>query len=345
MNGNFLTVPMILEDITGFSKEELDLLSLNNVTFSEDREKVASSIVAIKEGAPLMVSEVEMFSESKGSHPVELILLPLVLDGEIYGMWGAIKDIAQRKNLENELKTVREMQEASQRFLTDFVSLLTREIRQPMTTILLTLEMLDSGSFGDLNDVQNERVLQLIEIIDKLKGTLNDALDMSRNIDEDIQLDRRSVSLENLTKSNIKTRSDEVKNLGIKIIVNFPKEKVKVEVDRKAMSEVISTLINKAIKDSPKGGQVILEVEDRGEDVLFSISDSGEGMPETELEHLFDKLHLDPRREANTLSEGMNFYIAKRIVERHGGRIWCESFVGLGSTYLFIIPKVQEKEV
>ena len=64
-----------------------------------------------------------------------------------------------------------------------------------------------------------------------------------------------------------------------------------------------------------------------------------------ELKQLFDKLHMDPERESKSLSEGMNLYITKRIVERHGGRIWCESFVGLGTTYLFILPKAQEREV
>jgi PAS domain S-box-containing protein len=345
MKGNFTKVPQMLEEITGFTKEELDLLSIQSVTFTEDREKVMGSIEAIKNGAPIMVSEVELFSETNGSHPVELILLPVVASGEISGMWGTIKDISRRKNLEKELRMTREVQEASQRFMTDFVSLLTREIRQPLTTILLTLEMLDSGSFGELNDVQAERIAQLIDVIDRLKTTLNEALDMSRNIDEDIQLDRRTVSLENLIVPILEAKSGEAEAREVKIISTYPENRVKAEVDKKAITEVITNLLDRAIKDSPKEGQVILEMEEKETNVVISISDSGKGIPEMELKQLFDKLHMDPERESKSLSEGMNLYITKRIVERHGGRIWCESFVGLGTTYLFILPKAQEREV
>jgi PAS domain S-box-containing protein len=344
LNGNFLKVPPSLEEITGFSGEELDRLSLYDVTFMEDKDKIVSAMDAIKEGAPLITENIEIFSECGGSHSVELILLPLAFDGEIRGMWGVMKDVAQRMDLERELEAIQEIQNVSQRFFSDFVSLLTREIRQPLTTILLTLEMLDSGSFGELNDAQTMRVSQLIDIIDRLKNTLNDALDMSRNLDEQIKLERRSVSVEKMIGSVVASREKDISRSGIKIAVNLHNNIVKAEVDGKAIVQVISTLLDRAVRASPESGQVNIEVEEREKDLLFSISDSGAGIPENELCQLFERLPIDDEKEIGEFSEGVNLYIAKRLIEKHGGRIWCESFVGLGTTYLFTIPRSTEGE-
>jgi PAS domain S-box-containing protein len=306
VNGNFMKAPSTLEEITGFSGEELGRLSLYDVTFTEDKDKIDSALDAIKEGAPLITENISIFSENGGSHSVELILLPLTFEGEVRGMWGIMKDIVERKNLERELEVIQEIQNVSQRFFSDFISLLTREIRQPLTTILLTLEMLDSGSFGELNDAQNLRISQLIDIIDRLKTTLNDALDMSRNLDEQIKLERRSVPLEQMIRSVVASREDEIDQAGIKMALNLHEKKVKAEVDGKAIVQVISTLLDRVIRASPKSGQVNIDVEERDKDLLFSISDSGAGIPEHELCQLFERLPLDHEKEISEFSEGVN---------------------------------------
>jgi signal transduction histidine kinase len=118
---------------------------------------------------------------------------------------------------------------------------------------------------------------------------------------------------------------------------------MKVEVDGKAIVQVISTLLDRTILASPVSGQVNIELEERERDLLFSISDSGDGIAENELDQLFERLPLDHEKEVKNFSEGINLYIAKRLVEKHHGRIWCESFVGLGSTYLFTIPTSKEE--
>ena len=99
-------------------------------------------------------------------------------------------------------------------------------------------------------------------------------------------MDRRAVSLKPLIKEIIGTRSDDLKGRDLRVMTNYPAENVKAEVDRKAFSEVMSTLMDRSINDSPIGGQVILDLEDREKDVMISISDAGEGLPEEDLKHL-----------------------------------------------------------
>jgi len=345
LDGGFRQVPAELEELTGFSREELKHLSITNLAFVEDRTKVGSAIAAIMAGAPLVMTEVVLFSDHCGSHPVEMVLVPNHLSDGRMSILGYLRDIEGRRELEAELRDTVQKQEASQKFLTDFVSMLAREIRQPMTTIMLTLEMLDSGSFGELNRVQAQKIDQLLEILDKIKATLNQALEMSRNIDEETKLDRATVSLEVLVRAVLAMRSEEISSREISMITGFPQNMTAPEVDRRAMLQVISALIDRALLHSPDGGQINIDLEHRDDGVLFSISDSGEGIPEEEIPSLFEKLDLDQDIETASLSEGLNLYIAKKVVERHGGRIWCESFVGIGSTFLFFVPNRRETEV
>ncbi len=340
--GNFTSVPEAMEKITGFTKEELYLLSLSNVVFIEDRPKVLSATEGIFNGKKIVISEIEIFSEKTGSHPVELIMLPLEEDGKINGVWGVMKDIKGRKEIENILEETREDQEASRQFLRDFVSLMAREIRQPLTTILLTLEMLDSGFFGDVNDQQKEKVDQLIALVDRLKSILVEAIITSKDIGDEIQLERRMVSLKKVVLDVLKDREETLRKRDLKFQTSFPQVEERIPGDRKALIQVVSTLVDNSIGLSPDGGHLIVELEVKNSEIQFSIADSGDGIPEEEVDRIFDKLHLDQNKETGSFKDGLNMYMTKRMIETHGGKVWCESFPGLGSSFLFTLPLKKE---
>jgi signal transduction histidine kinase len=256
-----------------------------------------------------------------------------------------MKDISKRSTMERELKWARDIQTASLNFLSDFVPLLTREIRQPLTTILLTLEMMDSGFFGDLTTTQRDKVLQLIEQVDRVKGILNDALSTSKDIDMKLSIEKEPVSMMEILNEVMSSRSSSLEEKALKVSYNFPIEEMKVEGDRKTLAQVVSTLVDNAIRASPSGGQVRVEIGDDGEDAMFSISDTGNGLTEEEVLRIFEKFRLEDRFDPSHVAEGLSLYIAKRMVEGHGGDLWCESFPGIGSTFIFTIRKViSEKE-
>lgn len=337
-DGNFIKVPGLLEIITGFNRDELDLLSLQSVTFVEDRQKVGRAIERIVHGEPMVVQEMEIFSEGKGSHPVQMIMLPGMDDNGIQSVWGAVLDVGDRTDLLEKLRNTEESQERSKNMLSDFISLLSREIRQPLTSMLLTLEMMDSGFYGEIPEESRKKVEDLVKMVDRLKDILNDALEMSKNIKEDFDLERTPVPLGSMIDDIISDKTSITEGKGIEINRSFPVQDIKVVADRKAIHQVLDTLLNTSIDNSPPGGQITIELESLDDLVQFSISDSGDGMPEGELERIFDKFHIDSDMERKALTDGMNLYISKRIIERHGGKIWCESFVGLGSSFLFTLP-------
>ena len=343
--GKFLFVPLELEELTGFNRSELSLLSLQNVTFFEDHDRLVSALRSIGEGAPLAITDITIFTESGGSHPVELIMAPGIDHLGNRKVMGAFRDNRGRKELDNHIEVTRETQEASKRFLEDFVSFLAREIRQPLTTVMLTLELLDSGSYGDLNEVQTEKVSQLLHIIDMLKVTLNETLDMSRYIDEGVVLDREAVKFEDLVREVLDGSSRDISSRNLIIEADYTGEGSDAEVDRKAMIQVISTLVTRAISHSPVDGHIMIELTREDDGILFSISDSGSGIPEERIGGLFDMDRLGSDLEGGDITENLGLHVAKRLVNRHGGRIWCESFVGLGSTFFMKIPVLRAGEV
>lgn len=107
-------------------------------------------------------------------------------------------------------------------------------------------------------------------------------------------------------------------------------------VDRDRVLQVLGNLIDNAIKFTPEGGTVTVRSEVAGQEVRFSVSDTGPGIPEAERDRVFEP-YWQSSSTAH-LGAGLGLSIAKQIVEQHGGRIWVESAVGLGSTFVFAIP-------
>lgn len=106
--------------------------------------------------------------------------------------------------------------------------------------------------------------------------------------------------------------------------------------DHERILQVLANLVSNAIKFSPKGTRILLRVQPSGDDVLFSVSDSGSGIPEDKLEAVFQRFWQIGRNDRRGL--GLGLYISRCIVEAHGGRIWAESSVGKGSSFHFTLP-------
>ena len=106
-----------------------------------------------------------------------------------------------------------------------------------------------------------------------------------------------------------------------------------VWADSQRLVQVLSNLVGNAVRFTPNGGEIAIEAERRGPALIFSVRDTGPGISSTELPHLFDRKWQSGREHSEGL--GLGLYIAKTLVELHGGRIWAESELGRGSTFSF----------
>jgi signal transduction histidine kinase len=105
--------------------------------------------------------------------------------------------------------------------------------------------------------------------------------------------------------------------------------------DHERILQVLANLLTNAIKFTPAGGRILLRVEPVGQDVCFSVADTGPGIPSHQLESVFERFWQARSEDRRGL--GLGLFISKGIVEAHGGRIWAESQPGKGSTFSFTL--------
>ena len=105
------------------------------------------------------------------------------------------------------------------------------------------------------------------------------------------------------------------------------------------LGQAVSNLVNNAVKYTPEGGQILISVAPADGQVVVAIKDSGIGIPPANLPYVFDKFYRVQTQETqNIVGSGLGLSIVKSIVEKHGGRIWARSQVGMGSVFTFVLP-------
>lgn len=124
---------------------------------------------------------------------------------------------------------------------------------------------------------------------------------------------------------------------GISLTAEIAGESGAREFDRHRIHQVLGNLLTNALRFTPEGGKVTVRAERKQSDVQLSVSDSGPGIAADRLQVIFEQFARGPRPDRKGL--GLGLYIAKRIVEAHGGRIWAESVLGAGSTFRFTLPE------
>ena len=126
---------------------------------------------------------------------------------------------------------------------------------------------------------------------------------------------------------------------GVALEVAFPPFLPRVWADGERTLQVLANLLSNALRHTPEGGRVRLKAEPVGQAVIFSVEDTGPGIPKEHLPHIFERFYrIDPSRSRQDGGTGVGLTIAKGLVEAMGGRIWVESQVGRGSVFRFTLP-------
>ncbi len=127
-------------------------------------------------------------------------------------------------------------------------------------------------------------------------------------------------------------------------VENLLDDNIVVDADKLYLEELFENLLSNAVKYTPDGGKIIIKGERGGDEVKISIKDTGIGMTEEQIKRIFDEFYKADSSRHNLDSSGLGLSIAKRIVEKHGGRIWAESpGKGKGSTFYFTLPVKRDK--
>ena len=172
-----------------------------------------------------------------------------------------------------------------------------------------------------------------------MERLIQDLLDISSIDAGQLRLERGRHSAVGIVRKAFEALEFQAAQKALKLRIEVPaEEKLDVNCDPDRIQQVLSNLIGNAVKCVPRTGSIQVRVVPQANDVCFAVADTGPGISQSDLPHIFDRFWSTSRNGKNGIGLGLS--IAKGLVETHGGRIWVESHVGAGSTFFFTLPRV-----
>lgn len=231
--------------------------------------------------------------------------------------------------------------ELSQRYKDEFLANMSHELRTPLNVILMTAETLQAGVYGNLNPRQQAPIEKVKNSGEHLLQLINQILDLAKINAGKLELDVKAVSVEQIcerTLTMIQPLASK-KQLRVGTTLDFTVEEI--VADELRLVQILLNLLTNAVKFTPEGGSIGLEIESDSQNNLahFTVWDSGIGISAEDKAHLFKPfVQVNGRLNRTQEGTGLGLYLVFRLVELHGGQIHLESEVGRGSRFTLSLP-------
>lgn len=222
-----------------------------------------------------------------------------------------------------------------------FLHSITHDLRNPMGAILGFAEFLVKGVGGELAPQQVKMVDSIYKSANRLLAMINNILDVAKMEEGRLSLDLKEVSVHDVASRAAELLEVLAKKKAIRLSVDG-EGRPALMADENLLERVFTNLIGNAIKFTPDEGSITVHLEDQGNQVYASVEDSGEGIPDTYRDRIFEKFEQVPGQKRG--GTGLGLTICKHVVESHLGRIWVESETGKGSKFCFTLPKGLAKD-
>ncbi len=242
--------------------------------------------------------------------------------GQLLGSVIVLEDITHMRELD--------------RLKTEFIGVASHELRTPVTSMLLGVQLLEEGAAGELTTEQKHIVEAQREDLERLDRLMRELLDMSR-LEAGTVLPRfELVKPQDLLKAAFQSTKAESAQRGIKLDIAKVPELQPVRADKSQIGRVLVNLVTNAIRHTEAGGTVSLNAAAEADQVTFSVEDTGSGISKEFQETIFERFVQVPGATGG--GAGLGLSISKTIVQAHGGQMWVESEPGKGSTFRFTLP-------
>ncbi len=270
---------------------------------------------------------------------VETVSTDLLEHPSVNGIVVTIRDITERKALEVGLqRQVQELEELD-RIRSEFVDTVSHELRTPLTSIIGKVEMLADGDHGDLSTGQSQGMEVIGRNSERLLTMIEDLLTLSHIETSTLDLHREPTLVASLVDGVRNQVGPIAAAKSVVLKVDCSSGADTVVVDREQVERVLLNLLTNGVKFTPPGGTVTLEARRHGPDLVFTIADTGVGIPEDEQDRLFTRFFRSSVAIRMAIpGSGLGLVIVKRIVEEHGGTISIVSSPDMGTTVTVTIP-------
>lgn len=256
--------------------------------------------------------------------PVGITYAPLLTsDGSLVNIIASVRDITRFREAE-ELKST-------------FISVISHELKTPVALIKGYVGTLRREDVSWDNEIVHDSLAVIEDEADRLTELIENLLDASRLQAGALAINLSDVALDDVVRriaERFKTQSQ-----NHKLIVDFPEKFPVILADEGRLEQVFSNLIANAIKYSPSGGEIRISGQVRPEQVIVCVSDEGPGIAPEDIPHVFDRFYRASEASRKTKGAGLGLYLARAVVEAHGGQIWVDPKPGQGARVCFFLPR------
>ena len=284
-------------------------------------------------------TEMELARPDGSSIVVEVRVAEVLWDGKP-GAVASLRDVTERARYAEQQDLVIERLRELDQLKTEFVSMVSHDLRTPMATIAGFADTLRT-SWDALDDERKKKMLQRIsEKANHLSHLVENVLQVGQIESGKLSYDLRSLDVRDVIRKVVRESGDRG---GLeresRVTATIPEELPHVLADELRQWQIITNLVSNAMKYSPKASPVEVRVTAENDEVVVSVRDEGDGIPETDMDKLFQKFtRLQDPSDDSTKGTGLGLYICKAMIEAQGGRIWVDTSPGQGSTFSYTVP-------
>lgn len=312
--------------ITGLQKTEVIGKNIRRIAESNDLVKALVKDLDNEDPADkrAKTAPVKIYADDKESYfQQEIIPINIVPTGELEG-----KNIGEVILLQN-ITPFKELDYAK----TNFIATVSHELKTPISSIKMSLQLLENTQIGNLNAEQQNLVLSIKDDANRLLKITGELLNMTQVESGVLQLNKTSVTTEQVFEYAIAATKAAADEKNIRLVNNIQPDLPSFIADREKISWVLTNFMSNAIRYSHENSSVHYSCRREDDRLLFSVTDSGQGIPQQYLTKVFERYFRIPgsRKEGT----GLGLSISKEFIEAHGGGIMVQSELGVGSTFSF----------
>ncbi|RKH16158.1 PAS domain-containing sensor histidine kinase, partial [Corallococcus sp. CA047B] len=336
LSGRFLNVNASLRHMVGYSQAELLARTFQDITVPEDLELDLLNVRRLLQGDIDSYQMEKRYFHRDGRIVTVQMTASMVRDahGEPLHFVSQIQDITERKRMEQSWHLLLEKSQQATRVRDQVLRIVAHDLRAPLNVIALSAGVLRKG-------LPEGRALQrpldsLEKSLQRANRLIQDLLDVARMEGGGLSVEREALEVAPLVREAVELHRALAEARSLHLVALIPEGLPRVLADRERTLQIFSNLIGNALKFTPEGGSITLCVEAEGDQVRFSVRDTGSGIPPEDLPHLFKPFwQAHARRKEGA---GLGLAIVKGLVEAHGGELSVQSLPGAGSTFSFTLP-------
>ncbi len=317
---------------------ELGIRSVNACCLEVRGEALGAILIGYRRSDMMSQNDLTRFEEF--AQGAAVAVANAITQSRIQSYTERLEELVEQRTADLAIQTSRaeEANQAKSKFLAN----MSHELRTPLTAIVGYSSVLVDGVFGELNEKQTDALNAIARSSDHLKNLIDDVLNLARIESGKEEAEPEDISVRDVLTQAHKLMMQTAISKGVQLnaleLAEELAEKM-VIFDRKHLHQIIINLMSNAVKYTPQGGRVWIEVEEVFDKIKISINDSGVGISEAKMLKLFERFERgDDTYSKSQVGTGIGLNLTRRLVELNGGRIGVESEEGQGSSFWVLLP-------